>query len=79
MRYRTLLEFQEQPGKPGIVLIIKYEVAITAKRMPRDAATIVKAMDSMHTTTVLLFFQSTYVLSTKKLSEQMSDIWVKHE
>ncbi|KAG1816467.1 uncharacterized protein BJ212DRAFT_1354930 [Suillus subaureus] len=79
MKYRTPFELQEQPGTLGIVLVVTYEVAIIAKRMPTDVTTIAKAVDSMPPSTILLLFQSARVLSTNKLSEQVSDIWLKHE
>lgn len=76
------LELQEQlgiPGIPDIMLFVTYEVEILVKRMPTDVATIAKAVDNMPTSTILLLFQSAYVLSTKKHSEQMSDIWLNDE
>lgn len=55
------------------------EVAIVVKRMPMHTAMTAKRVDSMATSTILLLFQSAYVLSTKKHSEQVSDIRPKDE
>lgn len=58
---------------PGIALVAYAEGTVPAKVTPMDATEIVKKVDSMAASTILLLFQSTYVLRMKKHSESMAD------
>jgi hypothetical protein len=64
---------------PGIALVVHGAVAVVPKANPTDATTTARKVAAMVTSTILLWFQSAYVLRTKKHSEQETDIMLKHE
>lgn len=62
---------------PGIALVAYGAETVVAKEMPIDTIRFMKKVDSMTASTILLLFQSAYVLRMKIHSENMADTAVR--
>lgn len=64
---------------PGIALVFHGAVAVVAKAKLMDDMPTARKVATIVASTILLLFQSAYVLRRKKHSEQDTDIKLKHE